>query len=122
MRTTARKAPLALVARHPVLAGAAPARVPPVVESGVLVRLPIPGSMAVRAHARAVLRACLNELPERYRMAVWLSDVEQRSVQDVAALLGITIAMATARLERARQMLSKALCRLCVQAGPSVVV
>jgi DNA-directed RNA polymerase specialized sigma24 family protein len=122
MRTSARSARLALVPRHAVLDAPAPARVPPAIRSDLRISPPALRSAAAAVHARQVLGACLNELPERYRTALWLSDVEQQTIQDVAAALGITIAMATVRLERARRMLAKAICRLCsqrMQAGPS---
>jgi DNA-directed RNA polymerase specialized sigma24 family protein len=59
-----------------------------------------------------VMRACLDELPERYRAALWLADVEQLPASDVAAHLNVSLMTVTARLDRARLMLAKALCRL----------
>jgi DNA-directed RNA polymerase specialized sigma24 family protein len=100
MAMTAGNAPLALVVRQP--------------------KLSAPFSpVAVGAQARRVLRACLNELPERYRTTLWLSEVEQQSIQKVAAALAIPVPLASARVERARHMLAKALCRLGASARPS---
>jgi DNA-directed RNA polymerase specialized sigma24 family protein len=109
---TARNARLALVVRQPKSTAPPPSATAPAVPSNDRFAQPAFSTVAVGTQARRVLRACLNELPERYRTTLWLSDVEQQSIQNVAAALAIPVPLASARVERARHMLAKALCRL----------
>ena len=57
------------------------------------------------------MRAAVAELPEDQRTAVLLSDFEDRSHADIAAVLGCTPKAVETRLYRARQALREKLTR-----------
>ena len=57
------------------------------------------------AHNRALVRECIGELPEQYRIVLMMRDIEDVDTADVAALLGITPNAVKIRLHRARQAL-----------------
>lgn len=67
--------------------------------------------------AWSVLHVCLEQLPEHLRMMLWLSDIEQRPIEDAATVAGIAESLAVARLTRARLMLAKALCHQVTSVG-----
>ena len=69
--------------------------------------------------AIAALHRTLRELPERYRDVVDLCDLEERSYEDVARLIGRPVGTVRSRLHRARALLSAKLKRLN---APSEVV
>ena len=60
----------------------------------------------------AALHRTLRELPERYRDVILLCDLEERSYEDVARILGRPIGTVRSRLHRARALLSAKLRRL----------
>jgi RNA polymerase sigma factor (sigma-70 family) len=86
---------------------------PAVVEDGALGR-----------DLRRLLDQELNRLPEKYRVAVILCDLEGRSRRDVALQLGIPCGTLSGRLTTARAMLAKRLARhgLPLVAGFSTAV
>jgi len=55
---------------------------------------------------RAIVRACIEQLPDNYRMVLILRDIEERSTQEVAEMLDATPTAVKVRLHRARQALS----------------
>ncbi|HXF74115.1 MAG TPA: sigma-70 family RNA polymerase sigma factor [Actinomycetota bacterium] len=55
------------------------------------------------------VRAALDALPEGFRMAVLLADVEGFSYREIAEILGIPIGTVMSRLHRGRRALEKAL-------------
>jgi len=57
------------------------------------------------AHNRALVRDCIAELPEQYRVVLMLRDIEDIDTVDVAAMLGISPNAVKIRLHRARQAL-----------------
>jgi RNA polymerase sigma-70 factor (ECF subfamily) len=57
------------------------------------------------AHNRALVRECIAELPEQYRVVLMLRDIEDVDTVDVAAMLAITPNAVKIRLHRARQAL-----------------
>jgi len=59
-----------------------------------------------RNETRALVRACIDRLPENYRTVLLLRDIEERSTQDVADALSMTATAVKVRLHRARQALS----------------
>jgi RNA polymerase sigma-70 factor (ECF subfamily) len=67
----------------------------------------------------AALHRTLRELPERYRDVIVLCDLEERSYEDVARLIGRPVGTVRSRLHRARALLSTKLKRL--NAPPEVV-
>jgi len=58
-----------------------------------------------REESRAVVRACIDELPDSYRTIVWLRDIEQFDTQETARRLGLSPGAVKTRLHRARQAL-----------------
>ncbi len=62
--------------------------------------------------ATAMLHRTLRELPERYRTAIVLCDLEERSYEEVARLIGRPVGTVRSRLHRARALLSAKLKRL----------
>src|SRR5205085_648735 len=60
---------------------------------------------------RPLLDQELNRLPDKYRVAVVLCDLEGRTRRDAARQLGIPVGTLSGRLTMARQMLAKRLAR-----------
>ena len=58
-----------------------------------------------REETRAVVRACIAELPDSYRVVLILRDIEELSTQETAERLDITATAVKVRLHRARQAL-----------------
>lgn len=59
-----------------------------------------------KAQARQTVRACIDQLPDNYRMVLVLRDIEEVSTEEAARLLSMTPAAVKVRLHRARQALS----------------
>jgi RNA polymerase sigma-70 factor (ECF subfamily) len=55
------------------------------------------------------VQAALDALPETFRMAVWLADVEGFAYKEIAEILGIPIGTVMSRLHRGRKSLEKML-------------
>jgi len=55
------------------------------------------------------VRAALDALPETFRMAVWLADVEGFSYKEIAEIQDVPIGTVMSRLHRGRRALEKAL-------------
>jgi RNA polymerase sigma-70 factor, ECF subfamily len=64
-----------------------------------------------RQETRAIVRACIDELPDSYRAVLILRDIEELSTQEAAERLEITATAVKVRLHRARQALSTLLRR-----------
>lgn len=64
-----------------------------------------------REETRAMVRACIDELPDGYRVVLILRDIEELSTQEAAERLEITPTAVKVRLHRARQALSTLLRR-----------
>ena len=73
-----------------------------------------------REETRAIVRSCIDQLPDRYRSILVLRDFEDVSNGDVAAMLGVTPNAAKIRLHRARQALTTLLRREFAQNGLAV--
>jgi len=58
-----------------------------------------------RRETRAMVRRCIDRLPERYRTVLVLRDIEELDTQESADLLGSTPNTVKIRLHRARQAL-----------------
>jgi RNA polymerase sigma-70 factor (ECF subfamily) len=63
------------------------------------------------------LRIALQELPDRYRDAVVLCDLEERNYEEAARLMGCPVGTVRSRLHRARGLLATKLKRLKSPAG-----
>lgn len=70
---------------------------------------PDPGAQVERAELAAMLRAAIDALPETLRTAFVLRDVEELSMADTAAVLGVGESAAKMRVARAREQLRRAL-------------
>ena len=62
-----------------------------------------------KAPGRNEARGALEALPEGFRMAVWLADVEGFSYKEIAEILDIPIGTVMSRLHRGRKALQKTL-------------
>jgi RNA polymerase sigma-70 factor, ECF subfamily len=67
------------------------------------------GDEALRALDSGALQRAIALLPERYREAVVLCDLETRSYEEAAALAGCAVGTIRSRLHRARQLLARKL-------------
>ncbi len=54
---------------------------------------------------RALVRGCIDQLPDSYRNVLLLRDIEEMSTEETARLLGMTPGAVKVRLHRARQAL-----------------
>jgi RNA polymerase sigma-70 factor, ECF subfamily len=68
-----------------------------------------PEQLLTRATLDADLRAALDELPEAFRQAVWLRDVEELSYADIAGVLDVPIGTVMSRISRGRRALYEGL-------------
>ena len=75
-----------------------------------------PEHILLRATLDADLQAALDELPEAFREAVWLRDVEEFSYAEIAEMLGIPIGTVMSRISRGRRLLFE---RLSSPAAPA---
>jgi RNA polymerase sigma-70 factor (ECF subfamily) len=68
---------------------------------------PLPEILARETHE--LIDSAILRLPERYRDVFVLADVEERTNQEIADLLGLSLAAVKSRLHRARLMMRKEL-------------
>jgi RNA polymerase sigma-70 factor (ECF subfamily) len=71
----------------------------------------MPDRELLAGESRRVLEAVLDRLPERYRAVLVLRDVEELSNEEVAQIVGDSVAAVKARLHRARMALRELLTR-----------
>lgn len=64
-----------------------------------------PERLLLRATLDADLRDALDELPEAFRQAVWLRDVEEFSYAEIAKMLDVPIGTVMSRISRGRRQL-----------------
>ena len=53
----------------------------------------------------ALIRRCIDQLPQPYRTVLWLRDIEELDTEETARQLDLTIGVVKTRLHRARQAL-----------------
>lgn len=70
-----------------------------------------PESLALRPMLEAEIRGALDELPEEFRLAVVLADVEELSYKEIADVMGCPIGTVMSRLHRGRRLLKSRLYR-----------
>jgi len=76
-----------------------------------------PESAALRPMLEAEIQAALDELPEEFRLAVVLSDVEELSYKEISDIMGCPIGTVMSRLHRGRKMLKSRLYDQAVEMG-----
>jgi RNA polymerase sigma-70 factor (ECF subfamily) len=64
-----------------------------------------PEQLLTRATLDADLQAALDSLPDAFRQAVWLRDVEEFSYAEIARMLDVPIGTVMSRISRGRRML-----------------
>jgi RNA polymerase sigma-70 factor (ECF subfamily) len=74
-------------------------------EAGTLAGWDSPEAILLRDTLDTDLKAALDDLPEIFRQAVWLRDVEEFSYADMAKMLGVPIGTVMSRISRGRRML-----------------
>lgn len=68
-----------------------------------------PESLLLRETLAPELQAAIDALPEAFRQAVWLRDVEEFSYAEIAEMLSIPIGTVMSRISRGRHLLYEAL-------------
>jgi len=66
---------------------------------------PTPEQLLLRETLDADLQAALDGLPDTFRQAVWLRDVEEFSYAEIAAMLDVPIGTVMSRISRGRRLL-----------------
>ena len=64
-----------------------------------------PETLLSRATLDADLQAALDALPEAFRQAVWLRDVEEFSYAEIAQMVGVPLGTVMSRISRGRRLL-----------------
>jgi len=64
-----------------------------------------PEQLLMRASLDADLQEALDLMPDSFRQAVWLRDVEEFSYAEIAAMLGLPIGTVMSRISRGRRLL-----------------
>jgi RNA polymerase sigma-70 factor (ECF subfamily) len=76
-----------------------------------------PERILLRQTLDADLQRALDALPEHFREAVWLRDVEEFSYAEIAEMLGIPLGTVMSRISRGRRQLFAALTAAAGKAG-----
>jgi RNA polymerase sigma-70 factor, ECF subfamily len=76
-----------------------------------------PEDLLTRATLDADLQAALDALPEAFRQAVWLRDVEELTYAEIAGVLGVPIGTVMSRISRGRRALYERLQAIRLPAG-----
>jgi RNA polymerase sigma-70 factor (ECF subfamily) len=76
-----------------------------------------PEDLLTRATLDADLQAALDGLPEGFRQAVWLRDVEELTYAEIAGVLGVPIGTVMSRISRGRRALYERLQAIRLPAG-----
>jgi RNA polymerase sigma-70 factor (ECF subfamily) len=64
-----------------------------------------PETLLLRDTLAPELQAAIDELPEQFRQAVWLRDVEEFSYAEIATMLSIPVGTVMSRISRGRHLL-----------------
>lgn len=75
------------------------------ISSSTMAALRDPESAALRPMLEAEIQSALDELPEEFRLAVVLADVEELSYREIADVMGCPIGTVMSRLHRGRRLL-----------------
>jgi len=68
-------------------------------------RVDDPESLLLRNTLAPELQSAVDDLPDAFREAVWLRDVEEFSYAEIAEMLGIPVGTVMSRISRGRRML-----------------
>ena len=79
-----------------------------------------PEELLTRATLDADLQAALDGLPDAFRQAVWLRDVEELTYAEIAGVLGVPIGTVMSRISRGRRGLYEQLQAMRHRAGDAV--
>ena len=71
-----------------------------------------PEQLLTRATLDADLQAALDQMPDAFRQAVWLRDVEEFTYAEIAAMVGVPIGTVMSRISRGRRMLFERLSKM----------
>jgi RNA polymerase sigma-70 factor (ECF subfamily) len=71
-----------------------------------------PETILIRETLAPELRQAIDELPEAFRQAIWLRDVEEFTYAEIAEMLSIPIGTVMSRISRGRQLLFQRLSHL----------
>jgi len=74
-----------------------------------------PEQLLLRETLDADLQTALDRLPEAFRQAVWLRDVEEFTYAEIASMLGVPIGTVMSRISRGRRLLYEQLTAAKVQ-------
>jgi RNA polymerase sigma-70 factor (ECF subfamily) len=80
-----------------------------------------PFDHVMRGQMRAMVEKCLKELPEHYRTAVVLRDIEDLSYEEIAEMTETSLGTVKSRLVRGRDALRKQLERCALELAPEAV-
>ena len=72
---------------------------------GLATPVATPEALLLRETLTPELQAAVDELPEAFRQAVWLRDVEEFSYAEIADMLNIPVGTVMSRISRGRRML-----------------
>ena len=72
---------------------------------GLSAPVPSPEALLLREALTPELQAAVDELPDAFRQAVWLRDVEEFSYAEIAEMLNIPVGTVMSRISRGRRML-----------------
>jgi RNA polymerase sigma-70 factor (ECF subfamily) len=81
--------------------------------------LETPEQVLLRGTLDADLQAALDDLPDAFRQAVWLRDVEEFSYAEIAGMLGVPIGTVMSRISRGRRQLFQRLGKPGQFTGPA---
>jgi RNA polymerase sigma-70 factor (ECF subfamily) len=78
-----------------------------------------PERILMRSTLDADLQAALDELPDAFRQAVWLRDVEEFTYAEIAEMLNVPIGTVMSRISRGRRMLFEKLSSAPASSAPA---
>ena len=81
-----------------------------------------PEQLLTRATLDADLQAALDALPDAFRQAVWLRDVEEFTYAEIAQMIDVPIGTVMSRISRGRRMLYERLAGARTEAPPKAHV
>jgi RNA polymerase sigma-70 factor, ECF subfamily len=72
---------------------------------GLTGRIETPEALLLKDSLTPELQTAVDELPEAFRQAVWLRDVEEFSYAEIASMLNIPVGTVMSRISRGRRLL-----------------